>query len=124
MFTPWTFPPFPKLGTITTWSFLFSEIGQLPDFHATLLKLVRNKTGDIDPTARQLCLLLGVVKTQQTVRGMAADLNISKPAISRAADRMAEIGYLVREEDKTDRRSVLLTITKQGKAFLKEIMAE
>jgi DNA-binding MarR family transcriptional regulator len=95
----------------------------LPDFHACLLRLVRNRTQE-DPTARQLCLLLGVLKTPQTVRGMATDLNISKPAISRAADRLSAAGYLVREDDLADRRSVLLTITPNGKRFLKDILGD
>jgi DNA-binding MarR family transcriptional regulator len=54
-----------------------------------------------------------------TVRGMAAHLNISKPAVTRALDRLAEFDFIRRETDPHDRRSVLVKKTPKGTVFLR-----
>jgi DNA-binding MarR family transcriptional regulator len=52
------------------------------------------------------------------VRGLAHELNISKPAVSRALDRLGELGYIRRERDDLDRRNVLVQRTEAGGQFL------
>jgi DNA-binding MarR family transcriptional regulator len=62
-----------------------------------------------------------------TVRGLAAELNVSKPAITRALDRLGELDLARRKVDPADRRSVLVQRTLKGAAFLRDmrsIMAE
>jgi len=62
-----------------------------------------------------------------TVRGLAAELNVSKPAITRALDRLGELDLARRKVDPLDRRSVLVQRTLKGTAFLRDmrgIMAE
>ena len=49
-----------------------------------------------------------------TVRGLAAHLNISKPAISRSLDRLCALELAARAEDQRDRRSVLVVPTAAG----------
>jgi DNA-binding MarR family transcriptional regulator len=63
-----------------------------------------------------LCVYLGA--GPHTVRGLAKDLKISKPAISRALDRLGELGYIRRERDDLDRRNVLVQRTPEGGVFL------
>ena len=69
-----------------------------------------------------MALLLTVYLTPQphTVRGLAASLNVSKPAITRALDRLTELGMIKRKVDETDRRSVLVQRTVKGSVFLRE----
>jgi DNA-binding MarR family transcriptional regulator len=74
-----------------------------------------------DFTARQLSVFLKVyleAGTDHTVRGLAAALNISKPAITRALDRLAEYDFTKRETDPSDRRSVIVKRTPKGSAYL------
>ena len=73
-----------------------------------------------DLSARQMALLLSVYMGEgpHTVRGLAKVLNISKPAISRALDRLGELGYIRRLRDETDRRNVLVQRTVAGAVFL------
>lgn len=83
--------------------------------------LVRNDGRDL--SARQLgvfltCYLEG---EPQTVRGLAARLNISKPAITRAIDRLEGAGLARRKVDPRDHRSVLIVHTREGQAFLREL---
>ncbi|WP_207480341.1 MarR family transcriptional regulator [Arenibaculum pallidiluteum] len=75
-----------------------------------------------DLSSRQLALLLTVYLTPppHTVRGLAAALNISKPAISRALDRLGRLGFIRRKRDETDRRNVLVQRTVKGSVFLTE----
>ncbi len=93
----------------------------------TLVELVRDEQTDL--SARQLSIfLICYTKTdEQTVRGLAAELCVSKPAVTRALDRLAEFYLIRRRTDPLDRRSVLVQRTKAGAAFLtkvREILAE
>ena len=75
-----------------------------------------------DLSARQMSILL-TVYTQappHTVRGLSESLNISKPAVSRALDRLGTLGYIRRRRDDYDRRSVQVQRTVKGAVFLSE----
>ena len=76
-----------------------------------------------DLTTRQLALLLhvGLTGGPHTVRGLAEVLGFSKPAVTRALDRLTALGWLVRTRDSRDRRSVLVTITEPGRDFLRNL---
>jgi len=89
----------------------------------TVLGLVRQDARDL--TARQLAVLLVCCLDEppHTVRGLAERLNIAKPAITRAVDRLDEFGLLNRVDDHRDRRSVLMTGTASGHAFVRELGA-
>jgi len=60
----------------------------------TILALVRRDEADL--TSRQFGVFLTVYLTAgpHTVRGLAAELNVSKPAITRALDRLGEQRWL------------------------------
>lgn len=75
-----------------------------------------------DLSARQLALMLTVYLTPppHTVRGLAVTLNVSKPAITRALDRLGRLGYIKRKRDQQDRRNVLVQRTVKGSVFLAE----
>ena len=75
-----------------------------------------------DLSARQMALLLTVYLCDppHTVRGLAATLNISKPAITRALDRLSVLGFIKRKRDAEDRRNVLVQRTVIGSVFLSE----
>ena len=73
-----------------------------------------------DLSARQMSILLTVfnVKQQHTVRELALNLNISKPAISRALNRLNSLGYIRRRVDDYDRRSIQVECTEKGALYL------
>jgi DNA-binding MarR family transcriptional regulator len=85
--------------------------------------LVASVRGDApDLSARQMSLMLSVYLGEgpHTVRGLAQALRISKPAVSRALDRLGELGYVSRLRDDLDRRNVLVQRTATGGRFLTE----
>lgn len=85
-----------------------------------ILESVRRDGPDL--SARQMALLLTVYLTPppHTVRGLAETLNVSKPAITRALDRLGQMELLRRKVDDNDRRSVLVQRTVKGSVFLRE----
>ena len=86
----------------------------------TVVSLVRRD--GVDLSARQLGVFLTCYLNEggHTVRGLAQDLNVSKPAITRALDRLTELDFVRRKVDPADRRSVLVQRTVKGAAFLRE----
>ncbi len=87
----------------------------------TVVSLVRRDGPDL--SARQLGVFLTVYLSEgpHTVRGLASELNVSKPAITRALDRLGELDLARRKLDPMDRRSVLVQRTLKGAALLKDI---
>jgi DNA-binding MarR family transcriptional regulator len=75
-----------------------------------------------DLSARQLALVLTVYTSSapHTVRGLAAMLKISKPAVTRALDRLGKLGIVRRKVDENDRRSILVQRTVKGSVFLRD----
>ncbi len=86
-----------------------------------IVELVRDEGPDLS------CRQLGVILTcyleseAQTVRGLAARLDVSKPAITRALDRLADFDLVKRKIDPLDRRSVLIQRTPEGTAYMKNL---
>ena len=52
------------------------------------------------------------------MRGLAALLEVTKPVITRALDRMGEFELVDRERDPRDRRNVIIKRTVKGALFL------
>jgi DNA-binding MarR family transcriptional regulator len=92
----------------------------ITDWMTTLLDYVRS--GQPDLTNRQMALLMVVYQTPgpHTVRGLARDLNVSKPVVTRALNRLGALGYLARQRDEHDRRNVFVATTQAGAEFLGE----
>lgn len=89
-------------------------------WRGAIVESVRRDTPDL--SARQMAILTTVYlsATSQTVRGLADSLNIAKPAVTRALDRLSELGLIRRKPDPDDRRSVLVQRTVKGSVFLTE----
>lgn len=86
----------------------------------TLVDYVRS--GEPDLTNRQMALLMIVYLKPgpHTVRGLARSLNVSKPVVTRALNRLGALGYLRRQRDDSDKRNIFVTRTAEGADFLEE----
>ncbi len=84
----------------------------------TVVNLVRQEGPDL--TARQLAVMLicYLEEGPQTVRGLAARLQVAKPAITRALDRLEQFDLAHRRQDPRDRRSIVVARTPPGQTFL------
>ena len=78
------------------------------------LDLVRDH--DADLSARQTAILLTVYLElpPHTVRGLAQQLGVTKPVITRALDTLGKLGLLTRKRDEADRRNVVIQRTVAG----------
>jgi DNA-binding MarR family transcriptional regulator len=81
---------------------------------------VRREAPDL--SARQMAVLLTVYlrPPPHTVRGLAQTMHISKPAVSRALDRLCKLELVRRKKDEADKRNILVTRTVRGSIFLRE----
>ena len=87
----------------------------------TMVGLVRRDGADL--SARQLSVLLicHLEDGPHTVRGLAERLDVAKPAITRAVDRLEQFNLVRRADDPRDRRSVLIARTAPGAAYVAHV---
>jgi len=97
-----------------------NEFQALDLWHRVIVSSVQIDAPDL--SARQMALLLSVYLNPppHTVRGLSQFLKVSKPAITRAINRLSELGMVRRKIDDNDRRSVLIQRTVKGSVFLRE----
>ncbi len=95
-----------------------TDLDPLDVWRRAMVANVRRDAPDL--SARQMAVLLTVYMTEQphTVRGLAEILNVSKPAITRAIDRLGEFQLARRKTDPRDRRSVIVQRTVKGSVYL------
>ena len=67
-----------------------------------------------------ILLTVYIEEPPHTVRGLAAALKISKPAVTRALDAMGRLDFIRRKRDETDRRNILVQRTVKGAVFLND----
>jgi DNA-binding MarR family transcriptional regulator len=72
---------------------------------------------------RQIAILLQIylIPPPHTVRGLAETLGVTKPVITRALDRMGELGLVDRVRDDRDRRNVVIKRTIGGALYLEKL---
>jgi DNA-binding MarR family transcriptional regulator len=89
-------------------------------WRGAIVESVRRDSPDL--SARQMAVLTTVYlcASPHTVRGLAETLNVAKPAVTRALDRLSDLGLVRRKPDPDDRRSVLVQRTVKGSVFLSE----
>lgn len=75
-----------------------------------------------DLSQRQIGVLLTVYMSPppHTIRSLAEQLSVSKPAICRAVDALSTLDLIRRKKDDMDRRNVLLQRTINGSVFLRD----
>ena len=97
-----------------------NELQALDIWRRAIVDSVRLDAPDL--SARQMSLLLTVYLTPapHTVRGLALLLKVSKPAITRAVNRLTELQLVRRKPDPADKRSVHIQRTVRGSVFLRE----
>lgn len=79
--------------------------------------------GKSELTVRQLTILLTIYleSPPHTVRGLASQLKVTKPVITRALDTMGHKGLVARRRDPKDRRNVIIQRTVDGALFVEQL---
>ncbi len=89
----------------------------------TIVGTVRLDGPDLSARQFAVFLITYLEPGPHTVRGLAARLTVSKPAITRSLDRLGELDLARRVTDPADRRSVLVQRTREGAHFLSAVRA-
>jgi DNA-binding MarR family transcriptional regulator len=97
-----------------------------PDVTAAMLRevivgLIRRDGPALSAHQFGVFLTCYTIDREHTVRGLAADLKVSKSVITRALDKLAELDLAQRKPDPKDRRSVLVAKTEGGKRLVNEL---
>lgn len=88
---------------------------------ATVVPFSEMATIDAHMTCRQIDVLLMIAAYPgHSVKQIAAALELSKPVIVRACDKLVELGLITRSTLRADRRQVELSVTKAGKLALEK----
>lgn len=92
----------------------------LRHWHLTLCRNIAREGAGL--TARQMAILLTVYLSEppHTVRGLAKQLGVAKPVITRALDSLGKLGYLKRKRDEADKRNIFIQRTVKGAVYLSE----
>ena len=98
------------------------QVGGLPVVGAMHLVPLKARAW-LDLTQRQMAVILIVYlgEASRTVRELAAELGIGKPAITRALDKLEGLGLVKRLADVRDKRSIIVGRTVQGTVYLREL---
>ena len=83
-------------------------------WHDVILDLVRDDEPDLSPRQHAVLLTVYLEPPPHTIRGLAAKLGVTKPAITRALDTMGRLGLVTRRRDPDDRRNVVVHRTLAG----------
>lgn len=88
-----------------------------------IARLIQN---GCDLSLRQVHIVFECLDSARTVKQLSESGNgkFDKPAVSRAVQRLRELGYVERREHPDDRRSVLVSLTPAGKTFARSISKE
>jgi DNA-binding MarR family transcriptional regulator len=94
------------------------SISILRSWRDVLADAVRDDGPDL--SLRQWAILLTVYLSPgpHTVRALSRDLNVPKPAISRALDALSILKFIRRVRDVEDKRIVLVQKTPEGAIYL------
>ncbi len=90
-------------------------------WHEVAMGLVHGENRDLN--LRQLAILLTIYleTPPHTVRGLAKQLNVTKPVITRALDSMGQHKLVERRPDERDRRSIVIRRTVEGALYLEQL---
>ena len=108
-----------------------AEYVKLAEFRYHLARFLRRRKDAARAEglqAQQYELLLAIAglphEIEPTLKELAAQLRLEHHTVVELADRLEERGLLKRSASRTDRRAVLLQLTREGKAKLNKIVRE
>jgi len=75
-------------------------------------------------TLRHFMVLIQLDEVDHALGSLAKKLGLSSAALTGMGDRMERLGLVVRQHSKTDRRSIVMEITRYGREVLRSVNGE
>jgi len=96
----------------------FNRFDALSLWQFVTLENVRNNEPDL--TNRQFVIFTTVylIDGTHTVRSLAKRLDVTKAVITRALDTLGRYGFVTRQRDPSDKRSIVIQRTARGSIYL------
>lgn len=83
-----------------------------------LIDIIRSDMPDLTNRQMGIMLTVALAPGPHTVRGLAERLDVSKPVVTRALNKLTALGYLARKRDRNDGRNIFVEMTGAGANFL------
>lgn len=100
--------------------------------HGIFFQILKQARADLDRwlkktkagiTSLQYGVLRSIAKKSMAFNELARHLSLQPPSILPSVDSLEHHGYIVRRDDRKDRRKVYLIITAKGKKLLERVSA-
>lgn len=95
-----------------------AALDSLTIWHKVMTESVRRDGPDLSMRQWSIMLTVYMKPGPHTVRALSKNLNVPKPAISRALDALSILGFIKRIRDPNDKRIVIVQKTSDGAIFL------
>ena len=95
-----------------------ATLDRLTPWRDIMADAVRSSGPDLSMRQWAIMLTVYLAAGPHTVRGLARDLRVPKPAISRALDALSILKFIRRVRDEEDKRIVLVQKTPEGAIYL------
>ena len=90
-------------------------------WHTVRRHILKVATEEFNITVEQFHILRRIRRGRDSVSQISEAKHISRPAISRSVDALANKGYITRTQNPQDRRHVQLSLTEEGEALVDAI---
>ena len=80
---------------------------------------VRSDAPDLTALQQAILMTIALMPGPHTVRGLAEQLNIAKPAVTRALDALERLDFIKRVRDEADLRNIFLERRPSGMTYLR-----
>jgi DNA-binding MarR family transcriptional regulator len=100
------------------------DIAEALPRRAALLSRLFLKHANLGVSRTEIGVLSSAADNPQRITELAALEGVTQPAISLVVNRLVDRGWVVRESDSSDRRAVLVTLTREGRRAWSRIRAE
>lgn len=96
-----------------------TERASLDFWRRAMIASVRSDAPDMTTRQQAILMIVGLSPGPHTVRGLAEELEISKPAVTRALDALEKLNFVKRLPDERDQRSIIVERTITGAEHLR-----
>jgi DNA-binding MarR family transcriptional regulator len=100
------------------------DIAEALPRRAAMLSRLFLKHTTLDVSRTEIGVLRASVERPQRITELAASEGVTQPAITLVVDRMERRGWVVRQADPSDRRVVLVALTRLGRQAFEQLRAE
>ncbi len=98
-----------------------SSLKALAFWHQVVSRSLKNMQCDLSARQTGIMLTVYLMPPPHSIKSLAEELQISKPAVCRAIDALEQMKFVKRVRDAKDKRNVLIQRTVKGSVYLSDL---